>query len=98
MGWRYQIEAVLCAVLLLASTIVVGIRTLAAHFASLEFETELIEHQVAQPTLSSLNTTSRAKAPPIRKPRVSQSSSLEITSQVDEGSLWDQGPPYDLSK
>lgn len=99
MSWRQQIEAVLCAIFLLASIAAVAIRTLVLDVVSLESETRLVNDQVSQPTRANrLNTTSRAKEPQSRLTRFSQSSSLEITSLGDEGSLWDEGPVYDLSR
>jgi hypothetical protein len=99
MSRREQIKAVVCAILLLASVVAVAIRVLAGDIASVEFKAGLVDNPVPDPTLANrLNTTSMAKAPPIRKPQVSQSSSLEILSPGDEGSLWDEGPAYDLSR
>ena len=95
-NWRKQIETVLCAAFVLAGVVAATIRILALVVPSVEFKTKMVGNPASEPTLANrLNTTSLAKAPPRR---VSQSSPFEIISPGDEGSLWDEGPVYDLSR
>jgi hypothetical protein len=94
MEWRYQVEAVLCAVLLLASIVLVAVRSLSA--ATGEVKTATGADQSLNG--NSLHSTTRFKQlrPLPRHP--SQQYATELKSPNDLGSLWDQGPAYDLSK
>jgi hypothetical protein len=94
MSWHHQLEAVLCAILLLASIFAVAIRPLVIGVVGVEVSVGLSTDQVPKPRANPLNTM--RKAPPIIVPRLSQSP-LEI-NLGDEGSLWDAGPAYDLSQ
>jgi hypothetical protein len=94
MSWHHQLEAVLCAILLLASILAVAIRPLVVGIAGVEVNIGLSTDQVPKPRANPLNTMS--KAPPIIIPRPSQSP-LEM-NPGDEGSLWDEGPAYDFRK
>ena len=85
MRWRRQIEALLCAVLLLATLVTVAIRALAPVTAG---DALVLPDQ--------LNISSKAKAPPGRATR---STSFEIETPWDKGSFWDdEAPAYDLSQ
>ena len=84
MRWRRQIEALLCAVLLLATLATVAIRTLAPVTAG---------DGVA--LADQLNISSKPKAPPGR----ARFTSFEIETPWDKGSFWDdEAPAYDLSQ
>ena len=93
MGWRYQVEAVVCAVLLLASILLVAVRSLSPAAEG--------EKSASGPHQSlnghSLHSTIRLKQlKPL--PRHFSQHLTELNSANDLGSLWDQGPAYDLSK
>ena len=93
MGWRYQVEAVLCAVLLLASIVLVAVRSLRPATGAEEAATGA--HQSLNG--DSLHSTIRLKQlKPL--PRYFSQHLIELNSANDLGSLWDQGPVYDLSK
>jgi hypothetical protein len=95
MKWRQQFGAVLCGVLLIAVISAVAIRANVPAVAAGAFG--LTDTSASNPPLANRpNTTSRAKEPPTRGPRVSLP--FEITSPGDVGSLWDVGPAYDLSR
>jgi hypothetical protein len=86
MSWRHHIEAVLCAVLLLATIIVVAVKTLAPGVAAPQSNPEML-------LTNHLNITSKAKPP-----RGVPYPPIESSTTVDEGSLWDEGPSYTLSQ
>jgi len=86
MRWRHQIEAVLCAVFLLTTIVVVAVKTLAPGTAASKSNPQA-------PLANRLSITSRAKVPP-----AARYLSLEDSTTGDEGSLWDEGPAYDLSR
>jgi hypothetical protein len=88
MRWRQQIAADLCAAFLLAGMVAVAIRAVA-------FDAGSGNRSVSQPTLASNeNTTSWAKAAPRRLLPIPQ---LELVPPGDVGSLWEDGPAFDLS-
>jgi len=96
MGWRYQFEAVLCAILLLGSVLLVSVPSLRVSPAVGGVETPTDPNQSFRG--NSLSSTTRLKElkPPLRYS--SQQHIIELKSANDLGSLWDQGPAYDLSK
>jgi hypothetical protein len=96
MGWRHQVEAVLCAILLLGSILLVAVRSLGVSPAIGGVETSTDADQSFGG--NSLRSTTRLKQlkPPLRYS--SQQHITELKSANDLGSLWDQGPAYDLSK
>jgi hypothetical protein len=88
MRWRQQIAADLCAAFLLAGMVALAIRAAAFNAGS-------GNPSVSQPTLASNeNTTSWAKPAPQRLLPIPQ---LELVPQGDVGSLWEDGPAFDLS-
>jgi len=96
MSWRQQVATGLSAIVLLATIVVLEIHALAYDARSVELKLEPEDRSASQPMFAShANTTSWAKVSPRR---LSQSLSLEIISPRDEGSLWDDGPIYDLSR
>ena len=96
MGWRHQVEALLCAILLLASTIFIAARLLLAHPASGAVNAEISNDQLPSDRRNVHDATSRAKDPK-PTPRLQQIPP-ELTTPTDLGSLWDEGPAYDLSQ
>lgn len=91
MRWRQQIAAGLCAAFLLAGMVAIAIKAVA-------FDAGM-NRSVSQPTLASNensneNTTSWAKAAPRRLLPIPQ---LELVPPGDVGSLWEDGPAFDLS-
>ena len=96
MGWRHQLEALLCAILLLASIVFFAARLLVASPASGEVKVEVSTDQLRSDRRNVDNTTSRAKDPKLT-PRLSQDGP-EFPAPADLGSLWDEGPAYDLSQ
>jgi hypothetical protein len=93
MGWRYQVEAVLCAALLLTSILLVAVRSLSSATGAEKTATDA--HQSLNG--DSLHSTIRLKqSRPL--PRYFSQHLTELNSANDLGSLWDQGPAYDLSK
>ena len=96
MGWRYQLEALLCAILLLASTLFVAARLLFAHPASGDVNAEMSNDQLPSDRRNVPDATSRAKDPK-PAPRLQQVPP-ELATPTDLGSLWDEGPAYDLSQ
>ena len=92
MGWRHQLEALLCAILLLASVFFFAARLLVASPASGEVKVD----QLRSDRRNVDNTTSRAKDPKLTS-RLSQDGP-EFPAPADLGSLWDEGPAYDLSQ
>jgi hypothetical protein len=96
MSWRHQLEAVLCATLLLASILLVALHSLVVSPASGEVKAEASADHVRNDRGNSGNTTSRAKDPKLR-PRLLQNPP-ELEAPTDLGSLWDEGPTYDLSQ
>ena len=89
MRWRNQLEAVVCAVLLLASLLLVAVRSLVVPPASGNAAVAISIDQNPR------NATSRAKNPKLKR---AQSWRLpELKSTQDVGSLWDDGPAHDLS-
>ena len=94
MSWRHQIEAVLCAVFLLATIVVVAVKTLVPGIAASQSKSDWTEDSISEVLLTNPSKiTSRAKLP-----RATPYSSLEGSTTGDEGSLWDEGPAYDLSQ
>jgi len=88
MRWRQQIAAGLCAAFLLAGMVAVAIKAVAFNAGSGNCS-------VSQPTLASNeSTTSWAKAAPQRLLPIPQ---LELVPPGDVGSLWEDGPAFDLS-
>ena len=88
MRWRQQIAAGLCAAFLLAGMVAVAIKAVA-------FDAGGGNRSVSQPTLASNeNTTSWAKAATRRLLPIPQ---LELVPPGDVGSLWEDGPAFDLS-
>jgi len=86
MNWRHQFEGVLCATLLLAGILLVVVRSLGASAAIGSDQVQRVN----------TNTTSWPKRPKL----ISRSwqPTPELESPTDVGSLWDQGPVYDLSR
>jgi hypothetical protein len=86
MNWRHQFEGVLCATLLLAGILLVVVRTLGASAAIGSDQVQRVN----------ANTTSWPKRPKL----ISRSwqPTPELESPTDVGSLWDQGPVYDLAR
>ena len=79
MGWRHQVEALLCAILLLASTIFVAARLLFAHPASGAVNAEISNDQLPSHRRNVHDATSRAKDPK-PTPRLQQIATLrELT-------------------
>ena len=96
MGWRHLLEALLCAILLLASIFFFAARLLVASPASGEVKVEVSTDQLRSDRRNVDNTTSRAKDPKLTS-RLSQDGP-EFPAPADLGSLWDEGPAYDLSQ
>ena len=96
MGWRHQLEALLCAILLLASIFFFAARLLVASPASGEAKVEVSTDQLRSNRRHVDNTTSRAKDPKLTA-RLSQGGP-ELPAPADLGTLWDEGPAYDLSQ
>jgi hypothetical protein len=71
MSWRHQLEAVLCAILLLASMLLVAVRSLVVSSASGGVKFGVLTDQVRSDRSNSRNTMSRAKDPKLT-PRLSQ--------------------------
>ena len=89
MRWRHQFEAVVCAVLLLASMLLVAVRSLVVPPATENTEVAISIGQNPR------NATSWAKNPKLNR---GQPWGLpELKSRQDIGSLWDDGPAHDLS-
>jgi hypothetical protein len=84
MSWRHQLEGLICAIFLLASILAIAVRPLAVRLADVEFKVRLSTQQEA------LARSSKA-------PRVTTPQSFSLASPNDEGSLWDDGPAYNLS-
>src|SRR5262245_22970378 len=95
MGWRYQFEAVLCAILLLGSILLVAVRSVGVSPAVGGLTPNDADQRFAGNSLRS-TTRLRELKPPLRYS--SQQHITELKSANDLGSLWDQGPAYDLSK
>ena len=92
MDWRYQFEAVLCAILLLSSILLVSVRSLGVSPAIGGTSSD----QVQRAKANSHNITSWTKQ---RKPISRLPHQIpELETSTDAGSLWDQGPAYDLSR
>jgi hypothetical protein len=91
MTWRSQMEALLCAVFLLAVLLTVAIKTLAPVIAA--------DRMVAVDSVIiavELNTSSKAKTPPRRAAR--RFITFEFEAPWDKGSFWDdEASAYDLS-
>jgi hypothetical protein len=99
MKWRQQIGAALCGIFFLGVIAAVAIRTMAPGVARGEFKSDSADTPASQLMFANhLNTTSRVKTQPIRPRLLPQPSPLEFTSPGDVGSLWDEGPAYDLSR
>jgi hypothetical protein len=94
MGWRHQLEAVVCAVLLLASMLLVAVRSLVVPSASGNTDVAVSADQARIEDETS-HASSRAKTPKLS--RLQSRGFPEFTSTRDVGSLWDDGPAYDLS-
>jgi hypothetical protein len=95
MCWRQQIAAGLCAAFLLAGIVAFAIKAVAFDVGSGKLKLANEDRSGSQPTFASnKNTTSRAKAAPRRLLPFPQ---LEIVSPGDVGSLWEDGPAFDLS-
>jgi len=89
MRWRHQLEAVVCAVLLLASMLLVAMRSVVVPAATGNAAVVLSTDKAED------DTTSRAKNPKLSRPQ--SRAWTEFKSTQDVGSLWDNGPTYDLS-
>jgi len=95
MCWRQQIAAGVCAAFLLAGIVAFAIKAVAFEAGSGKLELANEDRSGSQPTFASnKNATSRAKAVPRRLFPFPQ---LEIVSPGDVGSLWEDGPAFDLS-
>jgi hypothetical protein len=88
MTWRSQMEALLCAIFLLAALFTVAIKSLAPVIAA--------DRVVAADSVViavELNNSSKPKTPPNRAAR-----RFEFEAPWDKGSFWDDvAPVYDLS-
>ena len=93
MSWRHQLEAVLCAILLLASIVLVAVRSVVVSPASGGVDVGVVTDPVQSDRGNPRNTMSRAKEPELT-PRLSP----ELEAPTDLGSLWEDGPAYDLSQ
>jgi hypothetical protein len=99
MNWRQQIGVALCGTVLLAVMAAVATKTMIPAVARGELKIESADTQASQSTFANrLNSTSRAKTQPIKRRLFSQPSPFEIISPSDVGSVWDDGPAYDLSQ
>jgi hypothetical protein len=91
MSWRSQMEALLCAIFLLAALLTVAIKTLAPVIAA--------DRVVAADSVViavELNNSSKAKTPPARAAR--RFTTFEFEAPWDKGSFWDdEAPAHDLS-
>jgi hypothetical protein len=90
MSWRHQLEGLICAIFLLASILAIAVRPLALRLADVEFKVRLSTQQEA--LARSSGTTIRNKVPRVTTPQ-----SFSLASPNDEGSLWEDGPAYNLS-
>jgi hypothetical protein len=97
MSWRHQLEAVLCAIFLLVSLLVVAMRSLLVIPANGQIKPGIMSTQdtahVRSPNHN--NTTTKAKDAPKSAPLAAQKG---FDPRTDLGSLWDEGPAYDLSR
>jgi hypothetical protein len=95
MRWRQQIAAGLCGVFLFAGMVALAIKAVAFDTGSGKLKLGREDRSASQPTFAgNEKMTTRAKAPPKRLLPFPQ---LEIISPGDEGSLWEDGPAFDLS-
>jgi hypothetical protein len=94
MSWRHQLEAVLCAIFLLVSLLVVAMRSLLVIPANGRSKPGIMSTQAVADTRSpNHNTTTKAKNAPKSAPPAAQKG---FNPRTDLGSLWDEGPAYDL--
>lgn len=89
MSWRHQLEAVLCAIFLFVSLLAVAVLCARGSASGqikpgIQGVTRAVKH----------NTTSKAKDTPKGARPAAQNA---FDSRTDLGSLWDNGPAYDLS-
>jgi hypothetical protein len=97
MSWRAHIATVLGGTILLAGLIAITTRPVVVGVTGVTLKTGLVSDQILQPKIANrLKGTSLPKTIPGRTPEIS--TSFEIPSFGDEGSLWDEGPAYDLSR
>lgn len=92
MSWRHQLEAVLCAIFLFVSLLAVAVRFVLVAPASGQIKPGI--QGVAHTRAVKHNTTSKAKDTPKGARPAAQNA---FDSRTDLGSLWDNGPAYDLS-
>jgi len=91
MCWRDQFEGVLCTILLLAVILVIAVRSLVSGPAiGRSNEIPTTAHIERVPA----NTHTTAKQPKLKD----RQQGFELSSPSDLGSLWDEGPAYDLSR
>jgi hypothetical protein len=86
MTWRSQMEALLCAIFLLAALFTIAIKTLTPVIAAnraVAAESVVIAVE--------LNNSSKAKTPPNRAAR--RFTSFEFEAPWDKGSFWDDVAP-----
>jgi hypothetical protein len=97
MSWRAHIATLLGGIILLAGLVALTTRPVVVGDTGVTLKTGLSSDQILQPKIANrLNATSLPKTIRSRPPEVS--TSFEIPSFGDEGSLWDEGPVYDLSQ
>ena len=92
MSWRHQLEAVLCAIFLFVSLLAVAVRFVLVAPASGQIKPGI--QGVAHTRAVKHNTTSKAKDTP-KGARPAAQNAFDF--RTDWGSLWDDGPAYDIS-
>jgi hypothetical protein len=96
MSWRHQLEAVLCAIFLLVSLLVVAMRSLLVIPANGQIKPGIMSAQDSAYARSpNHNTTTKVKDAP---KSASPAAQKGFDPRTDLGSLWDEGPAYDLSR
>jgi hypothetical protein len=94
MCWRDHFAGVLCTVLLLAVILVFAVRSLAVGPAIGGPKDGLTTAHIESVPVSTHRAIIPAKRPKLKE----RQPAFELSSPSDLGSLWDDGPAYDLSR
>jgi hypothetical protein len=97
MSWRHHVEAVFCAVLLLASVFLLALQSILPIATRRQSASEgLIDQTSASTQAPHFSTMSKSKN--LIAPQRARAPQDGLDPLSDLGSLWDEGPTYDLSR